>query len=284
MSFFRYPGGKKKINNVIIAKIMSFLDGDIVEFREPFFGGGSVGIDLLQKKSSSMFNSLEKIWINDFDLGISCLWTSVIRHHQELKEKILNFTPSIDNFYDFQKFLLNKIERPRNVIISKSEMVDMAFKKIVIHQISYSGLGTMSGGPLGGRNQKSEYKVDCRWSPKYLCKKIDKINNLFKNYEIFNEMCSAEDFELLLHGCNSLIYLDPPYYQQGCNLYQHSFSEIDHIRLSNALKKTNNKWVLSYDDCKQIRDLYNWAHIDIVEINYSITGSRKKTELLIYAG
>ena len=47
----------------------------------------------------------------------------------------------------------------------RGRIVDIGFKKLAIHQISYSGLGTMSGGPLGGAGQKSQYKIDCRWSP-----------------------------------------------------------------------------------------------------------------------
>jgi len=46
--------------------------------------------------------------------------------------------------------------------------LDVGFKKLAIHQISYSGLGTKSGGPLGGKSQESIYKIDCRWSPKHI--------------------------------------------------------------------------------------------------------------------
>jgi hypothetical protein len=50
---------------------------------------------------------------------------------------------------------------------------------------------------------------------------------------------------------------------------------------------------LSYDDCPQIRNLYDWAVIDTISINYTITGTkdkesgkrlaRTKPELLIYS-
>lgn len=282
MSFFRYPGGKKKIKDVIIHKIASLITEDITEYREPFFGGGSIGVEFLTQCSASLFNKIHSVWINDFDVGLASLWTSVIRHPKELKEKIKSFTPSTSMFYEFKAFLTN-LEKYRKEIISPLEIVDIGFKKIVIHQISYSGLGTMSGSPLGGHNQKSDYKIDCRWSPVYLCKKIDKLNKLFGSFEIRNHMCSAYDFEILLQPSNSksIIYLDPPYYNKAFNLYQFSFSNDDHVRLSKFLKETGHKWILSYDDCPEIRHMYSWAKIEEVNIGYSIAGIRNKKELLI---
>ena len=71
------------------------------------------------------------------------------------------------------------------------------------------------------------------------------------------------------------------YYEKGNDLYQFGFSERDHVRLSEALKSTDHEWLLSYDDCQNVRDLYSWAKIKSVNVNYSIKGSREKKELII---
>src|ERR1035437_9792748 len=115
MSFFRYPGGKKKIKDVIIHKIASLMTEDITEYREPFFGGGSIGIEFLTKCHDSLFNKVRSVWINDFDVGVACLWTAVIRYPLELKEKIKAFVPSTSNFYEFKEFLTN-IDRIKSAI------------------------------------------------------------------------------------------------------------------------------------------------------------------------
>jgi site-specific DNA-adenine methylase len=57
------------------------------------------------------------------------------------------------------------------------------------------------------------------------------------------------------------------------------------------LKSSNAKWILSYDDCKEIRSLYEWACVQEIDVNYTIasqkdnvTGkksSSKKGELII---
>jgi DNA adenine methylase len=170
--------------------------------------------------------------------------------------------------------------------LSVKQVVELGFKKLAIHQTSYSGLGSKSGGPLGGRKQESEYKIDCRWSPEYIGGQIEQHNMFMKKIEIRNGMCTNFDFEDLINenDTEAIMYLDPPYYVKGNDLYQFGFTEEDHIRLAKLLRNTKHKWLLSYDDCDEVRQLYDWANIiRIGDISYTITTktSIKKSELLI---
>lgn len=271
MSFFRYPGGKSKLKKQIIGSLK--LDKS-KEFREPFVGGGSIFLELLEK------NAFTSYWINDKDPAIIALWLSVQKYPTLLKSLIKDFIPSIDDFYEIQEELLGIESLPSEEI----DLIALGFKKLVIHQISYSGLGTKSGGPLGGKLQDSVYKIDCRWSPDYLCKKIDKIHNLFCKV---NLKITCEDYENLILNDDkeSVIYLDPPYYGKGNQLYQYGFTTNNHLRLAELLQKTIlHFWLLSYDDCREILDIYsNWAAIETVDtISYSITSARTRSELLIF--
>lgn len=269
---FRYPGGKSKIKFEILSLLNNFFQSNpSAQYREPFFGGGSIGLNLLKTQNIS------SIWINDFDSGIAAIWTVVLNNPEELKDKINSYIPSVNDFFKFKEELKNN---------KFSDIIELAFKKIVIHQISYSGLGTKSGGPLGGIDQESKYKINCRWSAKTLNKNIDNINKLLKTTKIINNSCTDLDFEDVIEDNlnHSILYLDPPYYLKGTELYQCAFSESDHIRLSKALQNTGNSWVLSYDDQPEIRKLYNWANIKELDLNYTINtknGSRNKKELLI---
>lgn len=280
MSFFRYPGGKSKLKNEIVKKLNSISYGLELEYREPFFGGGSIGLKFLETTNA------KRIWINDLDLGVYCLWFSVIHCPKLLKQKIMDFKPTTDAFYEYKNEL-----QTTPYFEEIDELAEFGFKKLAIHQISYSGLGTKSGGPLGGVSQQSKYKIDCRWSPNSICRKIESIQ---KQFSKFNIEVSGLDFNTIIANdkYRALIYLDPPYYVKGNDLYQRGFKTEDHIRLADSLKNTNHKWVLSYDDCDEIRDLYDWAIIEeIKDINYSITAlknketgertSIKKSELLI---
>lgn len=257
MSFFRYPGGKSKLKNVIIDKLRTF---NTIEYREPFFGGGSIGLNFLHNN----------MWINDKDYGIYCLWESVIKYPDELKQLVKNFTPYVEDFYNFKEKLLK----------NSGNIIEIGFMKLAIHQISYSGLGLRSGSPLGGKEQKSNYKIDCRWSPDYICKKIDKNHNIFSEIDIKN---TSLDYSEIIQNETTLstLYLDPPYFIKGNDLYNIGFSNEEHIKLSNLLKNTNHNWILSYDDCDEIRNLYSWANITEVYANYTITTSRTKSELII---
>jgi len=268
-SFFRYPGGKSKLRGIIAKRLAEQAGHDGLEYREPFVGGGSVGLKLLSDNTN-----ITKLWINDKDIGIACLWTSVIRFHDEFKERVRSFKPSVEAFYELRHELLAVSAMP----VDPARIIDLGIKKLAIHQISYSGLGTKSGGPLGGAEQKSEYTIDCRWSPNYICKNVDKLHALFAAIEVHGNGCTNLDFADVIQDtdCRSLLYLDPPYYVKGNDLYQHGFTVNDHQRLANALRNTEHAWVLSYDDCREVRQMYEWANVESLQVNYSITASKEE--------
>lgn len=44
---------------------------------------------------------------------------------------------------------------------------------------------------------------------------------------------------------------------------------------------SDHGWLLSYDDCPAIRDLYSFAHIGVGDVIYSVPKSSRKRERLI---
>ena len=274
MNLFRYPGGKSKLQNVIIRRLSEGDDATPRQYREPFFGGGGVGLTMLDDPH------VNGVWINDKDPGIAALWTLIAQHPVRLIERIEAFRPSVDAFDAFKGELLTVTSVPTDT----EALVDLGFKKLALHQMSFSGLGTKSGGPLGGRAQLSEGKIDSRWSPSRLCRKIGEFHKRFAAVNVTE--CTCLDFADLIEDetCDCLIYCDPPYVVQGNNLYQCGFTEQDHVRLAECLRKTPHPWVLSYDDCPLIRDLYSWAKIEKVVVGYSVSNVRRTSELLITSG
>lgn len=111
---------------------------------------------------------------------------------------------------------------------------------------------------------------------------ISKAHERLKHVYIFNE-----DFEALIDRFDrpeTLFYCDPPYY--GCeSCYEHTFEAADHERLAAALQGVKGKFLLSYNDCAEIGNLYNWATIERVTTRYSVTRNSSKrnrvNELLI---
>ena len=249
----RYPGSKDRHKHLLPLVTQK---GSVI--TEPFCGTASVSFSLLEQKL------VNDVHLNDADENIACLWKSVVSDSKTLVQMIKEYTPSAKDFYNFK-------ENPGYTDI------DRAFRLIVLHQISYSGLGRKAGSPIGGRYQTGSYKVDCRWRPKTLEKKILKCSFLLNSADKL--IISSEDWSDIV-SYDRFMYVDPPYFEEGSGLYV--AGDIDHSALAYYLKDSS-RWVLSYDDCEEVRDLYSWA--DIQRVNYTSglngTDTHKRTELVI---
>lgn len=263
----RYPGSKAKLVRRIIARFPYafrfelFAPGfalDGCEYREPFFGAGAVGMHFLGSLPRGT-----RIWLNDLDYGLVSMWNTILDCPDELIEQIDVFEPSAERFYEFKA--------------RDGEKIDPAlagFRKLALHMMSFSGLGAMAGGPLGGRNGASQYAVGCRWNPSRLKRYVQTSHKLLRRFQSIRITC--RDFAEVIKGADArcLIYADPPYYAKGGQLYKHSMAAEDHERLARLLQQTSAHWVLSYDDHPQVRRLYAWANCESVAITYTTATAR----------
>lgn len=74
-----------------------------------------------------------------------------------------------------------------------------------------------------------------------------------------NVVVENQDFETLIKHYDrpdAFFYLDPPYFSTE-DMYEVGFGWDDHVRLRNTLKNIKGKFLLSYNDCDEIRELYN---------------------------
>lgn len=73
-----------------------------------------------------------------------------------------------------------------------------------------------------------------------------------------NAVIENQDFEVLIRHYDrpdAFIYCDPPYYTSEY-VYECGFTWEDHLRLKNALAEAKGRWLVSYNDCPEIRELY----------------------------
>lgn len=95
-----------------------------------------------------------------------------------------------------------------------------------------------------------------------------------------------QDFERILKTydrMNALFYLDPPYYETE-RYYPDRFMPEDHKRLRGALDRIKGKFLLSYNDCEFIRELYDGYKIIEVDRAHNLVQRKVKPrykELLI---
>ena len=72
---------------------------------------------------------------------------------------------------------------------------------------------------------------------------------------------------------NSFLVVSPPYSlnhsPNRTQMYKYPFEKNDHLRIVEALKQNTNriKFMLTYRDCKEIRDLYSWGNNIVRELN-----------------
>lgn len=272
----RYPGSKDKIARAIMARfpdplrLGGLFSQPRLEYREPFFGAGAVGFSVMR-----VLVPQHTAWINDRDYGMRCLWQTVYDVPRELADRVRSFVPAVETFYRYRD------EDGRRDL----EPAEIGFRKLVLHQTSFSGLGVRAGGPIGGREQSSTYNVDCRWNASRLCRDIATKHQELRR--LSRVQITARDFAALIDGAppHAFIYADPPYVEKGAELYKHSMTESDHRRLAVSLYNCRAPWVLSYDDHPLVRELYAWARIEHVELTYttavSTTKRRKNSEVII---
>lgn len=269
----RYPGGKGKLLGRIIPHLqrMAAELGPDAEYREPFFGGGAVGLGFLAATPA-----VRRAWINDRDPAMSSLWDIVLHDPQGLSQLVEMFPEAVrlegDGYFEFYKTQLAVIGCQTDLHEYAPGMVGLM--KLAVHQISYSGLGTRAGGAMT--------KSLCRYNIERLRNRIWECHEVLSGVLIREGICTSLDFARLFEPGEALIYLDPPYYQAGPSLYQFAFDHWHHERLAELLRAESRPWLLSYDDHPVIVDLYRgWSFLREEEIGYSINGCSHKKELLI---
>lgn len=241
----RYPGGKTRG----VAFITSFFPKDLDMLLSPFFGGGSIELSVAAKGSLvygyDVFSPLVEFW--------QCL----ITQPNELADEVEKYYPLLKaRFYELQK-TQTKFETA----------LQRAAVYYVLNRSSFSG-ATLSGGMSPDH-------------PRFTPTSIERLRN-FVNPNI---TLNKADFKTSLEKHpNTFAYLDPPYLIKSL-LYGkkgNAHKDFDHEQLAGILKQREH-WILSYNDCAEIRALY--AGFDILTPNwkYGMSNDKLSKEVLIFS-
>lgn len=102
-----------------------------------------------------------------------------------------------------------------------------------------------------------------------------------------NVVVENQDFETLIKHYDrpdAFFYADPPYFSTE-DMYAVGFNLDDHVRLRDTLKNIKGKFLLSYNDCPEIRELYNGFSLFDFSRTHSMTqryeAGKEFKELLI---
>lgn len=263
----RYPGGKAKLTKVL-QQIISKNHFQKPIYIEPFAGGAGAALNLL------FSSDVEKIVLNDADFRIYYFWKSILENNKEFISLIENTEINIENWRVFRDIYLNP---------QAHSSLDVGFATFFLNRCNRSGI-LPNGGPIGGQSQTSEWKIDARFNKSSLIKRIEKIGFWREKISIENQDAITLIYNLEEDDQPSerFYYIDPPYYKKGSRLYLNFYNHTDHEKLSRCIKLIKNgKWVLSYDNTPEIKNLYNELKIYEYTLRYSASITQNGKEVLI---
>jgi DNA adenine methylase len=161
-----------------------------------------------------------------------------------------------------------------------------AMKCLFLNRTTFSGILHGRAGPLGGRTQQSEYKIDCRFGKDGLATRIRKVADLAAagrlvdvwNLDWHETLRQVENtYGASLAPKDIAVYLDPPYVGKAQYLYEWSWNSDEHTRLAKTLDTdfSHLHWVLSYDNHETITELYGEkANCAIHRVPYKYSAGR----------
>jgi DNA adenine methylase len=261
-SVLRYPGGKSKA----LKQILPLIPRDIMEFREPFVGGGSVSIALKQMVGPNV-----SFFVNDLNYDLYCFWKYCKDDAEGLVEAIGKIKENSLCGRTLYETLTSKWERNRE---GNREQVaalgdfERAVRFFVLNRITFSG--TVDSG--GYSEQAFEKRFT--WSA---IRRIKDFALVIRDFEV-----SHGDYEplLLASGDSVFIYLDPPYFQSTKSRLYGSNGDLhvsfDHERFAWNVRRCPHRWLITYDDSPEIRRLFSFANIYSWELQYGMNNYKQE--------
>ena len=81
----------------------------------------------------------------------------------------------------------------------------------------------------------------------------------------------------------TLINFDPPYVNKGSQLYKNSFTKEDHTRLRDRIAACDKRWIVTYDVCDLVKELYSDFRGGFIDVYYSANEIRRAQEYVFYS-
>lgn len=266
VSPLRYPGGKLKVVDYIkrLFEVNDLCGGTYIE---PYAGGASVALSLLFCKYAS------KIKINDIDRSIYAFWYSVLNDTDAFCRLITDTPVDMETW-----------NRQREVQKRKKDedLLSLGFSTFFLNRTNRSGI--LNGGVIGGKEQTGNYLIDARYNKKDLIERIEHI----AGYADLIDLTSMDAVGLIKRykrtpAAKTLVYLDPPYYIKGRDLYLNYYNNDDHRAIAEAIKKYKGKWIISYDAVPFISELYQEFRQKEYHLSYSAGTPSKGREIMVYS-
>jgi DNA adenine methylase len=254
---FRYPGGK----TWLIPLVRQWLRQEkkqVTELIEPFAGGGIVSLTATFENLAAHITMVEK------DEEVAAVWEVILNgKNQWLADKIFSYDLTMEN-------VRADLDKP------DKHITDIAFCTILKNRIFHGGILAKGSGMIkNGENGKG---ITSRWYPKTLRDRIMAIEHVKNKINFIR----GDAFDILSenqYNENAYFFIDPPYTIAGKRLYTHS--EVDHERLFELTSKLRGKFMMTYDNTSDIRQLAEKYNLCYRTIPMKTTHHLEKKEMII---
>lgn len=266
----RYPGGKQ-----ILARVLAHLitlngrGGGI--YAEPYAGGAGAALSLLYA------GHVNHLMLNDADTRIYAFWKS-----------ILDETDAFLRLLHDKPLTPREWRRQREIYQHSTEhsRLEIGFATFYLNRCNRSGI-IGNAGMIGGLKQTGKWKLDARFNRPVLAARIERVAGYRSRIRVSRFDAITFLKRLAKHPTmadRGFVYLDPPYFGKGSQLYLNHYHADDHQALASHLAAgVPFKWVMSYDNVPSIRKLYRTGFSQVTfKLGYSASEVRLGTELLIH--
>lgn len=219
-------------------------------------------------------NKVNSVILNDLDPSIYSIWFAILHDTDKLIDVVQSMHITMDEWYH-HKDIYSKL---KDIPVYDFRL---AVSALFLNRTNRGGI--ITGGPIGGHEQKSKYSLDCRFNKASIVKKIYAIAE--QRHRIRLYMSDAKDLindVLLQENPEQLFtFFDPPYYKQGQALYKNAFNHEDHVALAASIKTMDEyKWITTYDEYPEIQSIYSEYRLFTYKLRYSVNQFRKANEYL----
>lgn len=265
ISPLRYPGGK----GLLYSRLRTIIrENNLTSsvYVEPYAGGAGAALALL------VSGQVERIAINDLDPAVFAFWNAVVTQPDEFTALVNSVELSVDEW-----------ERQREVYLTsaRDNHLPLGFATFYLNRTNRSGV--LNGGPIGGKDQTGNYKIDARFNREGLAERIRLIALHADRIAVTNED-GLRVIERYSDRDDAFIYADPPYFEKAGSLYLNAFQDSDHRALANCLKGVQRaKWILTYDNVPQVAELYSDLRRRLFALNYSAHRVMKASEIMVFS-
>jgi DNA adenine methylase len=253
---FRYPGGKTWLIPTVRTWLKQSKKPNLL--IEPFAGGGIVSLTAAFEKLADHVTMVE------MDEEIAAVWEIILNGKNKwLAERIISFDLTREN-------IKTELDNPNK------SLQDIAFCTILKNRVFHGGILAKGSGMIkNGENGKG---LSSRWYAKTLHDRIRAIE--FVKDKI--DFISGDAFEILEKNINdkeAYFFIDPPYTIAGKRLY--TYFDIDHENLFRLTSLLKGKYMLTYDDTPEIRQLADKYKLQYRTIPMKTTHHLQKNEIII---